>query len=197
MKQIRKRLTYANVMSSIAVFLVLGGATAFAAKKIGTNEIKANSITTRQDQEERGHDRQDQEQGGNQRKDQERRRDRREDQPRDAGHRSQRPRTPTSQTAWRDGLRSRSSIGPGARNVATVGPFTIRVQCAIDAAGEDEGTFQLFTSVDGAAMDDNEGNEIVPFDVADSPAELFSEDTTDRRPGPGGLGRARPRCRRP
>lgn len=46
MKQIHKRLTYANVMSSIAVFLVLGGATAFAAKKIGTNEIKGNSITT-------------------------------------------------------------------------------------------------------------------------------------------------------
>ena len=46
MKQIRKRLTYANVMSSIAVFLILGGATAFAAKKIGTNEIKGNSITT-------------------------------------------------------------------------------------------------------------------------------------------------------
>lgn len=33
-------------MSSIAVFLVLGGATAFAAKKIGTNEIKGNAITT-------------------------------------------------------------------------------------------------------------------------------------------------------
>ena len=33
MKQIRKRLTYANVMSSIAVFLVLGGATAFAANE--------------------------------------------------------------------------------------------------------------------------------------------------------------------
>lgn len=46
MKQIRKRLTYANVMSSIAVFLVLGGATAYAAKKIGSNEIKGNSITT-------------------------------------------------------------------------------------------------------------------------------------------------------
>jgi hypothetical protein len=45
-KQIRKRLTYANVMSSIAVFLILGGATAFAAKKIGANEIKANSIKT-------------------------------------------------------------------------------------------------------------------------------------------------------
>ena len=46
MKRISKRLTYANVMSSIAVFLVLGGATAFAAKKIGSNEIKGNSITT-------------------------------------------------------------------------------------------------------------------------------------------------------
>lgn len=46
MKQIRKRLTYANVMSSIAVFLVLGGATAIAAQKIGKNDLKANSVTT-------------------------------------------------------------------------------------------------------------------------------------------------------
>jgi hypothetical protein len=45
-KQIRKHFTYANVMSSIAVFLILGGATAIAAKKIGTKELKANSITT-------------------------------------------------------------------------------------------------------------------------------------------------------
>jgi hypothetical protein len=45
-KQIRKRITYANVMSSIAVFLVLGGGAAYAAKKIGSNEIKGNSITT-------------------------------------------------------------------------------------------------------------------------------------------------------
>jgi hypothetical protein len=33
-------------MSSLAVFLVLGGATAFAAGKIGTNQIKANAIVT-------------------------------------------------------------------------------------------------------------------------------------------------------
>jgi hypothetical protein len=46
LKQIRKRLTYANVMSSLAVFLILGGATAFAATKIGANQIKANSIKT-------------------------------------------------------------------------------------------------------------------------------------------------------
>jgi hypothetical protein len=45
-KQIRKRLTYANVMSSIAVFLILGGATAFAATKIGAGQLKANSVKT-------------------------------------------------------------------------------------------------------------------------------------------------------
>lgn len=45
-KQIRNRLTYANVMSSIAVFLILGGATAFAAQKIGSHQLKANSVTT-------------------------------------------------------------------------------------------------------------------------------------------------------
>jgi len=45
-KQIRRRLTYANVMSSIAVFLMLGGATAFAASKIGSNQLKANSVKT-------------------------------------------------------------------------------------------------------------------------------------------------------
>ena len=46
MKEIRKRLTYANVMSSIAVFLILGGATAFAAKKIGRNELRGGAVTT-------------------------------------------------------------------------------------------------------------------------------------------------------
>jgi hypothetical protein len=46
MAQIRKRLTYANVMSSLAVFLVLGGGAAYAAKKIGTRELKGASVTT-------------------------------------------------------------------------------------------------------------------------------------------------------
>jgi hypothetical protein len=46
MKPLRRRLTYANVMSSIAVFLVVAGGTAFAATKIGSNEIKANAIIT-------------------------------------------------------------------------------------------------------------------------------------------------------
>lgn len=51
MKFVHKRLTYANVMSSIAVFLVLGGATAIAAthlgkNSVGTKQLKANSVTT-------------------------------------------------------------------------------------------------------------------------------------------------------
>jgi hypothetical protein len=48
-KQIRKRLTYANVMSSIAVFLVIGGATAFAAlgkNTVGSKQLKKNAVTT-------------------------------------------------------------------------------------------------------------------------------------------------------
>ena len=46
MKRAASKLSYANVMSSIAVFLVLGGATAFAASKVGPHRLKANSVTT-------------------------------------------------------------------------------------------------------------------------------------------------------
>jgi hypothetical protein len=46
MKTIRKRLTYANVISTLCLFLLLGGATAFAASKIGTNQLKGSSVTT-------------------------------------------------------------------------------------------------------------------------------------------------------
>lgn len=50
MKQIRTHLTYANVMSTLAVFLLLGGASAVAAKqstkKIGATQLKASAVTT-------------------------------------------------------------------------------------------------------------------------------------------------------
>ena len=50
MRQLSKRLTYANVMSSIAVFLVLGGATAFAAglakNSVGSKQLKKNAVTS-------------------------------------------------------------------------------------------------------------------------------------------------------
>jgi hypothetical protein len=46
MKAIR-HLSYANVMSTLAIFLVLGGAGAYAAKqKIGASKLKASAVTT-------------------------------------------------------------------------------------------------------------------------------------------------------
>ncbi len=52
MKQIRSRLSYANVMSTIGVFLLLGTGAAIAAKQVlpkksvGTKQLKANAVTT-------------------------------------------------------------------------------------------------------------------------------------------------------
>jgi hypothetical protein len=50
MESVRKRLTYANVMSSIAVFLVVAGGSALAATQLGKNtvgakQLKANAVT--------------------------------------------------------------------------------------------------------------------------------------------------------
>jgi hypothetical protein len=50
MRATRSKLTYANVMSTIAVFLLLGGGAAFAASKlgknsVGTKQIKNNAVT--------------------------------------------------------------------------------------------------------------------------------------------------------
>lgn len=50
MRWVSKKLSYANVMSSLAVFLVLGGATAFAATHLGRNsvgaaQLKAGAVT--------------------------------------------------------------------------------------------------------------------------------------------------------
>ena len=45
MGRIRPHLTYSNVMSTIAVFGVLAGGSAWAASKIGTTEIKDGAVT--------------------------------------------------------------------------------------------------------------------------------------------------------
>jgi hypothetical protein len=44
LKPIRARLTYPNVMSTIAVFLVLGGASALAAVQLGKNSVGARQL---------------------------------------------------------------------------------------------------------------------------------------------------------
>ena len=43
LRQIRNRLTYANVMSTLAVFIALGGSS-YAALKVGTRDIKNNAV---------------------------------------------------------------------------------------------------------------------------------------------------------
>ncbi len=43
--RIKSHLTYANVMSSIAVFAVLAGGVAWASGKIGTRDLKASAVT--------------------------------------------------------------------------------------------------------------------------------------------------------
>jgi hypothetical protein len=50
MKRLRTRLTYANVMSSLAVFFVIAGGTAFAASQlgkesVGTKQLKKEAVT--------------------------------------------------------------------------------------------------------------------------------------------------------
>jgi hypothetical protein len=50
-KQVRKRLTYANVMVTILAFIVLGGGSALAASQLGKNsvgprQLKSKSVTT-------------------------------------------------------------------------------------------------------------------------------------------------------
>jgi hypothetical protein len=49
-KTLRGKLTYANVLSTLCLFLLLGGGTAFAASKlaknsVGAKQLKANSVT--------------------------------------------------------------------------------------------------------------------------------------------------------
>jgi len=46
MRALRERLTYANVMATLAVFIAIGG-TSYAAVKISGRQIKAHTITAR------------------------------------------------------------------------------------------------------------------------------------------------------
>ena len=47
MRRIRPYLTYSNAMSTIAVFAVLAGGSAWAASKIGTKQIKKGAVTAK------------------------------------------------------------------------------------------------------------------------------------------------------
>lgn len=181
MKQIRKRLTYANVMSSIAVFLVIGGATAFAAlgkNTVGTKQLKKNAVTVAKLKANAVNSAKIKKNAVTSEKI---RNDAITGEKVKAGsltgaalNLSTLGTVPSAQTA--NNLNGRTLFSffmpPGLRDVVTIGPFSIKALCAINVGGEDEAELQLLTAVDGAAMDDNSGNEFSMFDIADNPAFL-------------------------
>lgn len=190
MKQIRRRLTYANVMSSIAVFLVLGGATALAAGHLGKNtvgtkqlkknavtaaKIKKNAVTAAKIKNETitGAKVKNGSLTGAKI---------------DLSTLGTVPSADKANTAssastagTANSLNGRIPvsrfIGPGTQDIATVGPFTIKAECVLNNGGFDEARFLLTTSENGSAMDDNNGDEFVPFETGTT-AELYEEDTT-------------------
>ncbi len=184
MKQIRKRVTYANVMSSLAVFLVLGGATAVAAKKIGSNEIKGNSITTGKIKKNAITTSKIKKNAISTAK------------IKNGAVTGPKINLTTLGTVPSANTANTANVansvvgripfsvftGPGTHTLVTVAPFTIQGVCRINNVGEDEGELQLLTSVNGAAMDDNNGDEFEVFNVSDSPAELYFNNTTVGNP---------------
>lgn len=46
LRQLRSRLTYANVVSTIALVAAIGGGTAYAATRIGTDNIRYRAVTS-------------------------------------------------------------------------------------------------------------------------------------------------------
>src|SRR4051794_32808265 len=45
MQAVRRRLTYANVVATMALFLALGGGAVWAAGKVGSKNLRANAVT--------------------------------------------------------------------------------------------------------------------------------------------------------
>lgn len=184
MKFLREKLTYANVMASLAVFLVLGGATAFAAlgkNTVGTKQLKNNAVTTKKIKNKAVNT--------NKLKS-------------NAVTTAKIKNSAVTGAKVKDGSLTGADInlgtlgtvpsaavanniagrtpfhlytGPGLTTIATFGPFTVRGNCRINDGGTDFAELELLTSVDNAVMDDNSGDEFSPFDVTDNPAEMISE----------------------
>jgi hypothetical protein len=175
LKRIRKRLTYANVLSTLAVFLLLGGATAVAASlgknSVGSKQLKKNAVTTAKIKK-------------------------------NAVTTAKIKAKAVTGAKVKDGSLTGADINlgtlgtvpsaatanslvgrfpfqlytdPGLTTIGQFGPFTVRASCLINSGGNDTAELQLLTSVENAVMDDNSGDEFTPFSVTDNPAELISE----------------------
>jgi hypothetical protein len=178
--RIRKRLTYANVVSSLALFLVLGGGTAFAASQLGKNsvgskQLKKNAVTAakiKKNAVTRAKIRKDAV-TGTQVKDQSL-----TGPDINIGTLGTVPSAVNAVNAataasLAGGAEFATFTGPGLTTLATFGSFTIKGRCLLNVGGEDVAELQLYTSVDNAVMDDNEGVVLAPFNVVDNPAPMF------------------------
>jgi hypothetical protein len=187
LNQIRKRLTYANVMSSIAVFLVLGGATALAAShlgknSVGTKQLKSNAVTAKKIKKSAVTEAKIKKNAV-------------------TGAKIKNGAVtgakvmdgsltgtdinlatlgtvPSSATA--NALAGRTAFNffmpAGVRDVGTFGAFTIKAQCLINQGGEDIGQLLLYTTEANSAMDDNSGSEEESFGPEQSPIVMFEEE---------------------
>jgi hypothetical protein len=169
-------------MSSIAVFLILGGASAFAASQlgknsVGTKQLKAKAVTAAKIKNNAvtgakvkngsltGAD----------------------------INLSTLGTVPSANiansaktTESANALSGRTSfsfyMGAGVREIITVAPFTIKASCEIENGGGDRAELQLTTTVNGAAMDDNSGDEIDKFNAGEV-AEMIADAVTHGEQG--------------
>lgn len=197
MKYLRGRFTYANVMASLAVFLVLGGATAWAAlgkNTVGSKQLKKNAVTAAKIKKNAVTNAKLKNNAVTTAK-----------LKNNAVTTAKIKNSSVTGDKVKNGSLTGSDInlatlgtvpsaatanslagrfpfqlytGPGLTTIGQFGPFTIRASCLINSGGEDIAELQLLTSVDNAVMDDNSGDEFSPFNVTDNPAELISENET-------------------
>lgn len=189
MKQITKRVTYANVMSTIAVFLVLGGATAVAAttlgkNSVGTNQLKKNAVTTAKLRNNAvtaakikngaitGSKINLSTLGA-------------VPSATNAGHATSADTATNANHATTAGTADTANsvagrigiarfISEGTTVLATVGPFTLGAECELNNGGNEEARFTLNTTENGSAMDDNNGDEYDEWETSQT-AYLFEE----------------------
>lgn len=169
MKAIRKRLTYANVMSSIAVFLILGGSAAIAAsqigkKSVGAPQLKSNAVTTAKIKKNAVTKKKIAKNAvdaskvkadsltGNQ------------------INESTLGTVPSANTANALAGRTLFNVfsGAGTVNLATVGPFTVKGLCEVGA--QITAKLQIFTAVNGASSTAQE-----KLDIATPAEEVVAE----------------------
>lgn len=183
MKLIRKRFTYSNVMSTIAVFLVLGGATALAAqqlgkKSVGTPQLKANAVTTAKLKANAVTRKKIKNDAVNGAKVQDGSLSGADINLATLGT------VPSAATAnsLAGRITFRTFTGPGTHTLATFGPFTVQGSCVINNGGLDEFEMQMVTAVNGATFDSDEGDELEVFNVTDNPAEIISDSSSTGSP---------------